>query len=251
MVGYGLSSGENGCVRGGGLTQHRRGGESFLCSAPSGYSHCVSQRWVREQASDGCRKCSVIFGWNDESGDAILHCFGVSTDVGCDNGEGCGHGFDDGVGEALAARGENEDVGFGEMLAQVGDAAVKAEVIGEAQLLDQCLQLREIFRLEHIACDAEGDVGEVWQDRSGCLEEDIVSFDAADMADGGDQETSWRLGGRRSCIPVGEVQAVIDGLDAGRVDVIALDAMVSDLIGDGEDCVRRARHQAIGRVVFG
>ena len=50
--------------------------------------------------------------------------------------------------------------------------------------------------------------------------------------------------------PVGEVEAVVDGLDAGGIDSIDLDAMLADQIRDGEDGIGKAGHEAIGEVVL-
>ncbi len=59
-----------------------------------------------------------------------------------------------------------------------------------------------------------------------------------------------RPGLREKCIPIGEVETVVDGLDAGRIDSIYFDAMLTNEFGDGKDSVGKACHEAIGDFVF-
>ena len=105
------------------------------------------------------RESLRVFRRDDDSADTVLDGFGVASDVGGDDGERCGHGFDNGIRKAFAARGQDEDVGGGEVGAEVGDSAGEVEMGFKVEVMDESLKLGEVAGVEDIAGDAEGGVG--------------------------------------------------------------------------------------------
>ncbi len=82
---------------------------------------------------DSRGQCRSIFRGNNKASDPIFYGFCISSDVGCDDREGGCHGLDNGIGEAFAARGKDEDVGRREMLVHIGNAANEMEMICEGR----------------------------------------------------------------------------------------------------------------------
>src|SRR5258708_9990477 len=136
------------------------------------------------------------------------------------------------------------------MFVQISNAAGKIEMIGKVQIPYEGLQLSEIAGLQHIAGDAERDVWKARHDGCGCLDENVMSFSPANVAYCGNEIFAWSLNGPEEGGPIGEVEAVVDGLNAGRIDSIDLDAMLANFFRDREDRIRHIGHEPIGDVVF-
>ena len=233
----------------GGVGHHGVDGELLEDQFPAGGCHVGTGGGVFEEAEDGGGESVGIFRGDDEAAVAVLDGFGVAAYVGGDDGEGGGHGFDDGVGEAFAAGGEDEEVGGGEVVAEVGDSTEEVDVVGEVELLDEFEEVGVVVGLEDFAGDGEAGVGVALDDEAGGAEEDIVAFNVADVAEGGDVEGlgGWWGGGG----PVGEVEAVVDGGDAVGMDSVGVDGVLADELGDGEDVVGEVGEEAVGEVVLG
>ena len=87
-------------------------------------------------------------------------------------------------------------------------------------------------------------------DSGGGLDKDVVPLHAANIAYGCDSDFAWSVTGPGRSVPVEDVQAVVDSLYASGIDSIDLDAMATDLFRDGEDGMRRVRHEPVGQLVF-
>ncbi len=69
----------------------------------------------------------------------IVYGFCISPDVGCDDRKGRCHRLNNGVGESFTARGQDEDVSVGKMLAQIRNAADETKMIGQIEITNEGL----------------------------------------------------------------------------------------------------------------
>src|SRR5580704_3412111 len=93
-------------------------------------------------------------------------------------------------------------------------------------------------------------MGKLCRDRRGGLDKDVVSLHSADIANSRNYGCARRFSGHEGCIPVSNVNTVVDRLYQRRLDSIHSDAMLADLLGDGKDSIGNAGHEAISNVVF-
>ena len=91
--------------------------------------------------------------------------------------------------------------------------------------------------------------GKLRRDGCGGLDEEVVAFHPADISTVVTRNSpgpwrAWRV------VPIGEVETVVDGLDASGIDSIHFDAMPADLFRDGKDGIGSIGHESIGDVVL-
>lgn len=167
---------------------------------------------------------------------------GKGAGVGGDDGETHGHRFRDGDGDAFREGGKEEDVGRGEVFADVAPSAKDADVL--VQLADPDLSF-ERLHLFSIADDEEQEVlADLFEERVDDPRQKERAFLIANAADEGD---NGRLGfeleefgfGGVALAVVGRVEranvdAELDNADARGVEVAVVEEPVSEVGGAGD-----------------
>lgn len=192
-----------------------------------------------ECVGEGCG----IGRWDEESGGAVGDDFGDSADLGADDSAAHGLGLEEDLGDSFVGGGwEDDDIGAGEDLRDIFAVAEAEDLVGfgggeGADVVVDALSAGAI------AGEDELEGGVAGGEEVGGLEEDFVTFPAAEDGDHGDDRglagcLPFRTeGGREGGVESGQVDAGGDAGDAVGLEVEFLDEAAGDALAGGEDVV--------------
>lgn len=185
------------------------GGEAGLDEVSRGFAKVAAEGSVREQGAEAGGEGVDVVWRDEEAGLPIVDEGGDFADGGGEDGEGTGHGFEEGDGETFLAGGGDEHIERAVDLRHVFAAAEEGDAMCDAEGDDALLECGTIGA---VADDVEACVGKILEDAGGGLEEEIDAFLLRETADEADEE---RPGGEGSA----DGGAVAGAAAKGRVSM--------------------------------